>query len=188
MEETKPTQAPKKKAAPKKKKAPTKKKGKVASEPAYPLNPHTKLSIDQWHCLWLTLAGQTVKQIASTLNISEQTIYSWQTRNEPAAINYREALAEEVRVRNDFAREKAQTIVVKFYDVLDAWVDKLKKQKGSLDPKHVANIVAILNASKWMFKNETKTDEDDKKKAALINAFEQFIKEEITNQQISMGE
>lgn len=170
--------SPKKRAAPKKKKPSLKKRAAVQD---FPPSPYDKLSVMQWHTLWLILSGQTVKQISKILSIPEQTIYNWQTREEPVSMNFRAALSEEIRVRNNYAREKGQVLVVRFYNVLEQWIIQLEKQNGKVDPKHVSNVASILNASKWMFKDKTETDLD-KKRQSILSGLEALIEEKVTEE------
>lgn len=181
MDEVKQEPAPKKRRAARKNTAPKRKLKNIENSPP---SPYEKLSINQWQVIWMILSGKSVKEISKTLGIPEQTIYNWQTRNEPVAINFREALSEEIRLRNNYAREKGQVLVVRFYNVLEQWIIRLEKQNGKVDPKHVSNVASILNASKWMFKDKSQEDLD-KKRQDILSGLEALIEEKLTEGQIT---
>ena len=181
-----------KKSPPKKKvKKPTAKKKKdvkpksIASLNTPPDdNPYPKLTVLQWQTVWLLLTGMEVKDVAKKLQIHEHTIYNWKSRNDQAGINFREAIKEEIKARNEHAREEAKGIISDAFIVLRQWMTSLKKRNGFVDPKHISNVMSMLNSSKFMFKDESQVEED-KKKQELLTAFEQFVREEITNAQIN---
>lgn len=190
MEENKTPPPTKKKVAPKKKK-PSKrtasKKVDYSMKTPPEQSPYEKLTPLQWQAIWHLLGGMSIQEVSKKLNIPEHTIYNWRSRDDSTCVNFREAMAMEIKARNEQAREEGKAIIDDAYQVLRDWMTYLKKQKGRLDPKHVSNVMAILNSSKYLFKDKTE-DDDDKKKKDLLTAFEQFIKEEITNAQINSGE
>jgi hypothetical protein len=188
MEKMKP--APKRKVAPKKKKVPKKAAPKISKTPInheiQNLFDGLDLSDDQLRVLSFYLTdSKSWMEVSVKTGVSYRTIMSW--KQDPQS-SFNQVLE---RNRDAFI-DTIQSQQIKIFQgigvVLKSYINELIKCKGKIDSQTARVLIQYLataGAVPRVDKSEKTKADEDKKKKDLMESFEQFVKETITEAQIS---